>query len=421
MKSLAIVSTQNIVTQPNGVSMSNTKAPESGDSFKQVLAQKTTSEPMHEAKSRSENDNEAQSNASAAPNSTTSAPEQQTSQVDDTAADKAELVEITPANAKGLKLRLQNDASVSSKKTKETEEAPQDESAAALVAALQLPAMGVRPVDVPMQKTETQSDSALGHDALPQAVAAHQKTASRLEGKLDQQADKIEQWDNQAAPDKNAHAMTMDSKAEKFSEQVNAKIAEKIQAFSEKQTAYAVGKSPTEASPKLAEMMTPLQMATSQAQALNEATASSVVRPAVGQSGWNEAVNQKVVWMVGAQEQTATLTLNPPDMGPLQVVVSVNNDHADTTFVTDNPEVRKALQDGLADLRSQLDQAGVTLGQANVSTNQQYQDFRQSNGEQFTQQPVANGASHASSQAVEHASARSAVVRANLGLVDTFA
>jgi flagellar hook-length control protein FliK len=32
--------------------------------------------------------------------------------------------------------------------------------------------------------------------------------------------------------------------------------------------------------------------------------------------------------MVGSEEQTASLTLNPPDLGPLQVVLSVSNDQA---------------------------------------------------------------------------------------------
>ena len=60
-----------------------------------------------------------------------------------------------------------------------------------------------------------------------------------------------------------------------------------------------------------------------------------------GKTGWNEAISQKIVWMVGASEQSATLTLNPKDLGPLQVVIQVNNEKADATFISENPEVRK--------------------------------------------------------------------------------
>jgi flagellar hook-length control protein FliK len=42
----------------------------------------------------------------------------------------------------------------------------------------------------------------------------------------------------------------------------------------------------------------------------------------VGSEAWENQVGQKVVYMVGGEEQTASLTLNPPDLGPLQVVLS---------------------------------------------------------------------------------------------------
>ena len=52
----------------------------------------------------------------------------------------------------------------------------------------------------------------------------------------------------------------------------------------------------------------------------------------VGTPAWDNQVGQKIVWMVAGKEQSATLTLNPPDMGPMQVVLSVTNDQASVTF-----------------------------------------------------------------------------------------
>ena len=89
----------------------------------------------------------------------------------------------------------------------------------------------------------------------------------------------------------------------------------------------------------------------------------------LGQSEWHQAINQKVMWMIGASEQTAVLTLNPPDLGPIQVVISVNNDQADATFTSANPDVRQALQDGLSNLRDKLNESGLQLGQANINAN----------------------------------------------------
>ena len=63
-----------------------------------------------------------------------------------------------------------------------------------------------------------------------------------------------------------------------------------------------------------------------------QAASTNVISAYPGKPGWDQAISQKVVWMVGAGEQSATLTLNPPDLGPLQVVIHVHNDQADATF-----------------------------------------------------------------------------------------
>lgn len=136
-----------------------------------------------------------------------------------------------------------------------------------------------------------------------------------------------------------------------------------------------------------------------------------------GKTGWNEAVSQQVIWMVGATEQTAKLTLNPPELGPLEVIINVKNDKADATFISENPEVRKALEDGLSSLRQLMGQAGVELGQANVNTSKQQQEFQQSNQQQLARQQTANS----SSQLEESSNSRQHVVRESNGLVDIFA
>jgi flagellar hook-length control protein FliK len=144
---------------------------------------------------------------------------------------------------------------------------------------------------------------------------------------------------------------------------------------------------------------------------------SNLIHAAPGKAGWSEAIGQKVVWMVGSAEQSATLTLNPKDLGPLQVIIHVNNERADATFISENPEVRKALEDGMSNLRQSMGQAGVELGQANVNTNKQQQEFQQSSREQLTHQNAANHAE----QLEGDISSSPVVARVSNGLVDTFA
>lgn len=144
---------------------------------------------------------------------------------------------------------------------------------------------------------------------------------------------------------------------------------------------------------------------------------SNFINVAPGKPGWSEAIGQKVVWMVGAAEQSATLTLNPKDLGPLQIIINVNNEKADATFITENPEVRKALEDGMSTLKQSMSQAGVELGQANVNTGKEQQAFQQANQE-HTQRQSRVGNEPQGSEIVHQ---KPIVTRVSNGLVDTFA
>jgi len=97
------------------------------------------------------------------------------------------------------------------------------------------------------------------------------------------------------------------------------------------------------------------------------AAAGEALSARVGTSQWENQVGQKVVYMVGSEEQTASLTLNPPDLGPLQVVLSVSNDQASVTFSSNQEEVRQALENALPRLREMMSESGIALGNASVN------------------------------------------------------
>ncbi len=155
-------------------------------------------------------------------------------------------------------------------------------------------------------------------------------------------------------------------------------------------------------------------------QQLNDAQGpqSNKIAPQVGNPGWDQAIGQKVLWMVQGAQQSATLTLNPPDLGPMQVTVHVNNNQATANFTAHQPEVRHALEAAMPRLREMLNDAGIQLGQSNVSAgspNQQggFGEQRQSSGaRQSNQIDIADAAVH-----VSHVSTPAS----GNGLVDTFA
>ena len=105
---------------------------------------------------------------------------------------------------------------------------------------------------------------------------------------------------------------------------------------------------------------------------------SDKLTPRVGTPAWDQGFSQKIVWMAGNATQTASISLNPPDLGPLQVVLNVTNDQANATFIAAQPEVRLAIEAALPKLREMISDAGIQLGQANVSADTSGQQGSQS-------------------------------------------
>ena len=63
----------------------------------------------------------------------------------------------------------------------------------------------------------------------------------------------------------------------------------------------------------------------------------------------------------------ADLQLNPPELGPLEVRISMVDDEARITFTASHPQVREALEMALPKLRDMLGSSGVQLLQVDVS------------------------------------------------------
>lgn len=93
-----------------------------------------------------------------------------------------------------------------------------------------------------------------------------------------------------------------------------------------------------------------------------------VVQLPVGASGWSDAVGQKVVWMAGQHQQVAELHLNPPQLGPMEVRLTINNDQVSALFVSHQPAVREALEAAIPRLREMFAESGMMLGNAMVSS-----------------------------------------------------
>jgi flagellar hook-length control protein FliK len=154
------------------------------------------------------------------------------------------------------------------------------------------------------------------------------------------------------------------------------------------------------------------------AQALASEVADKL-SPRVGNPGWDQALGQKVVWMVKGEQQSASLTLNPPELGPLKVVLQVSNAQATATFVAAQPEVRQALEAAMPRLRDMLGEAGIQLGQASVDSGSPHQEHAAER--QMRHAAGVPDSADASEPAMPTAGARKQADATGLGLVDTFA
>ena len=140
----------------------------------------------------------------------------------------------------------------------------------------------------------------------------------------------------------------------------------------------------------------------------------------VGTPAWDQQLGQKVVWMAAGGDQSATLTLNPPDLGPVQVVLTVTNDQADAAFMSAQPEVRQALEAAMPRLREMMSEAGIAFGSATVSAGtpeQQHNGERAASGERRGN-GQGGGVSGGEIAIAPAAGGRS---RPSLSAVDTFA
>lgn len=97
------------------------------------------------------------------------------------------------------------------------------------------------------------------------------------------------------------------------------------------------------------------------------------VNTPVGARGWDYEVGNKLVWMAGKQEQNAELVLHPPQLGRVEVSIQMKGDQVSTTFVAAHPVARDALENALPRLREMFADAGLSLGQAHVGSDSNYQ------------------------------------------------
>ncbi len=85
-----------------------------------------------------------------------------------------------------------------------------------------------------------------------------------------------------------------------------------------------------------------------------------------GERGWERALGERVVWLVGHQIQAAEVKLNPPHLGPVEFRLTLNGNEASVSFTAAHAGVRDAIEQALPRLREMLSEQNLVVVNVDV-------------------------------------------------------
>ncbi|HMM77660.1 MAG TPA: flagellar hook-length control protein FliK [Gammaproteobacteria bacterium] len=131
-----------------------------------------------------------------------------------------------------------------------------------------------------------------------------------------------------------------------------------------------------------------------------------------------EGFNQQVVVLAQHGIQQAQLSLTPPDLGPVDVRITIAHDEASVQIAAPSGVAREAIQEALPKLKEMMEQSGLRLNDANVFAQLPQRDSpgAQQRAEWWQQQQQLNGGARGVAD-----EALAPVVSRHLGLVDAYA
>jgi flagellar hook-length control protein FliK len=135
--------------------------------------------------------------------------------------------------------------------------------------------------------------------------------------------------------------------------------------------------------------------------------------------GWHEAFANRVQWMVDAQVGEAHIRLNPPELGAVDVRISLVDDKTYVQLTTATAAARDELANSLPRLRELFTVSGLELGGASVHAGRDGQHG--SNGYGYGAASTARHGSSLAPFAADHDDAPARGPRPMLGRIDVFA
>lgn len=132
---------------------------------------------------------------------------------------------------------------------------------------------------------------------------------------------------------------------------------------------------------------------------------------------WPAALGHRLLWAVGEGMQKVEISVNPQDMGPINVHIRIENDKTDIRFTAVHAVTRDALEASIPRLRDMFSQQGLNLSQAQVFS----QTSQDPKGRQPDTPPAFAGTPSSDTSADAKEPELPRVIHWRRGLVDDYA
>jgi flagellar hook-length control protein FliK len=91
---------------------------------------------------------------------------------------------------------------------------------------------------------------------------------------------------------------------------------------------------------------------------------------------WSNGLGERVNWMINQKQNTASIRLDPPFLGKLDVQIKVSDDATTITIQTQHAQTRDLIDATSARLRDYLQESGYQNVNVDVSQRQEQQQAR---------------------------------------------
>lgn len=141
--------------------------------------------------------------------------------------------------------------------------------------------------------------------------------------------------------------------------------------------------------------------------------------------GWEGAFGKNIQWMSANNIQSAQIRINPADLGPVKIDLSMKNDQLTLHLNATHHITRDTLEAALPRLRAELANQGFSDADINMaSQNDSQQSGQQTSGDEASANewyPMTNDGSNETSADVMPATSAGNLMSGSVSLLDTFA